>query len=34
MDTLLAHITTADIRGVVGIVIIAALMSLSLLEGR
>jgi hypothetical protein len=34
MDILLAHITEADIRGVVGIVIIAALMLLSTLEGR
>jgi len=34
MNTLLAHITEADIRGAVGIVIIAALMSLSFMEGR
>jgi hypothetical protein len=34
MDTLLAHITLADLRTAVGIVIIAALMLLSTMEGR
>lgn len=34
MHTLLAHITEADIRGIVGILAIGALMLLSTLEGR